>query len=132
MPTKLMMTFSACLLAAVGIALTFLPEEISAFLDPQASTLLALVLQMLGALYLALAMLNYMTKGNLIGGIYNRPICIANFTHFFVGGLALIKMLMRHPELPAGLWIAAGAYAAFGLWFGLKLFSHPLPEQQAS
>jgi Na+-driven multidrug efflux pump len=132
MPTKLMMTLSACLLAVTGLSLTFLPDEIAAFLGLQANTMLLLVLQLLGALYFALAMLNYMAKGSLIGGIYNRPICIANFTHFFVGGLALIKILLRHEGLPSGLWIAAGVYAVFALWFGQTLFRHPLTEHQTS
>jgi len=49
---------------------------------------------LLGALYVDFAMLNWMVKGSLIGNIYNRPVAVANFTHFLVGGLALAKGVM--------------------------------------
>ena len=47
-------------------------------------------------------MLNWMAKGTLIGGIYNKPIAIGNFTHFTIGGLALIKIITEinaHTEI---------------------------------
>ena len=45
-------------------------------------------MQIIGSLYFALAILNWMSKGSFIGGIYNRPIAIANLTHFVIAGLA--------------------------------------------
>ena len=45
---------------------------------------------------LPFAMLNWMAKGVIIGGIYSRPIVIANLAHFLIGDLELIKAVI-HP-----------------------------------
>lgn len=131
MQTKIMMSLSAAVLAALGIALTFLPEELTLYLGAEPDRLFVLVLQVVGALYAGFAMLNWMNKGSRIGGIYNRPICIANFAHFFIAGMALLKFLFRYPEQPALLWLVCAVYAGLAAWFGLTLFRHPLPAQQA-
>lgn len=130
MQTKIMMTFSAAVLAALGIAFTFLPEELAVYLGSETELLFVILLQVLGALYLGFAMLNWMAKGSLIGGIYNRPICIANFAHFFIAAMALFKFLFRYPEQPLILWIVCAVYAGLAAWFGLTLFQHPLPVHQ--
>ncbi|MBF8963782.1 hypothetical protein I0P70_11020 [Pontibacter sp. FD36] len=131
MQTKLMMVLSAAVLAALGIAFTFLPEELALYLDSEPNPLEVVLLQLLGALYLGFAMLNWMAKGSRIGGIYNRPICVANFAHFFIGAMAMLKFLFRYPEQPFAEWVLCAVYAGLAAWFGLTLFRHPLPAQQA-
>ena len=81
MNTKLLMTLSAMILALIGISLIFLPNEILDYLELSVSETLQLLMQIIGSLYFALAILNWMSKGSIIGGIYNRPIAMANLTH---------------------------------------------------
>ena len=119
------MTSSAVMMALIGISLTFLPDEILGYLDVGTTVWLLLILQLLGALYFAFAMLNWMAKANLIGGIYSRPVAIANFAHFFIGGLALLKAAFADPGL-VSIWIAGIVYALFALLYGIVLFGHPL------
>ena len=125
MNTKLILTVCVIFLAGAGLSLTFLPEEISAYINISSAKPFLLVLQILGALYLSFAMLNWMVKGSLIGGIYNKPIAMANFMHFFIAGLALIKGLLSNPGLPYAVWAFAGVYSIFALLFGLIAFRHP-------
>lgn len=125
MNTKVIMTSSALLLAFTGVSLTFLPTEFATYIGTEATITSQLMMQMLGALYFAFAMLNWMAKGSAIGGIFNRPIAIANFTHFFIGGMALIKGLMNHQGLPSVFWVLAGLYAVFAVLFGLVLSRNP-------
>ena len=89
MNTKALMTSSAIILALIGISLIFLPKEILDYLELSVSDTLELLMQIIGSLYFAFAMLNWMSKGSLIGGIYGRPIAIANLTHFVIAGLCL-------------------------------------------
>ena len=124
--TKLIMTASALLLAILGLSLTFLATEVANYVLLNSTITFQLIIQVLGALYVAFAMLNWMAKGSVTGGIYNRPITIANFTHFFIGGLAIIKGLMNHPELPWAIWIIAGLYSVFAVLFGIVLFRSPI------
>ena len=116
------MTISAVILGAAGIILTFMPLEISRFLNLSMSP--PIVFQILGALYFGFAMLNWTAKANLIGGIYSRPVAISNFTHFLVGGLALLKLLLHNTNEPY-IWAFAIPYLLFALLFGYVLFANP-------
>jgi hypothetical protein len=129
--TKLIMTLSAISLAAIGIALTFCPIEFGAMIGLGSSVNFQLILQLLGALYFGFAMLNWMAKGSIIGGIYAKPVSIANFTHYFIGALALIKVLIRNHNLPYYLWIAAAIYSIFAVCFWLIFSRHPEAEVKA-
>ena len=131
MGTRIVMTTSALLLASTGIILSFIPEEILIYFGLEVTKLLQVLIQVLGALYFAFGMLNWMTKNSLIGGIYNRPITVANFTHFLVAGLALVKGLVSASGESFILWTIAGIYLVFALAFGVFLFRHPLPDNQS-
>ena len=93
MNTKLLMTASAVFLAIIGIALSFLPDEVADYLQVEPNLINVLFLKMLSAMYLGFAILNWMARGTLIGGIYNRPIAIGNFMHFVVGAITLLKVI---------------------------------------
>ena len=129
MNTKLLMASSALLLATIGLGLTFLAREIADYFLPGSLITFQLLIQVLGALYFAFAMLNWMAKGSVIGGIYNRPIAIANFTHFLIGGLALMKGLVNHPDLPWAIWTVTGLYLIFALLFGIVFFRSPVSKR---
>jgi hypothetical protein len=124
MNTKLIMTANAIFLGAIGIGLTFFPREIAGLSGISSGKQFQLVLQIMGAHYISFAMLNWMAKGAIIGGIYNKPIAMANFTHFFIVTLALIKFMMVNGFLADIAW-AAGFYLIFTIWFGAVVFRHP-------
>jgi energy-converting hydrogenase Eha subunit C len=123
MNTKLLMSASALVLGATGIILTFMPEEVSRMLMLIGSPIL---FQLLGALYFAFAMLNWTAKGNLIGSIYSRPVAIANFAHFMIGGLALIKLALHQSF--SFLSILGILYAIFAILFGWIFFTNPVAK----
>ncbi len=125
MNSKIIMTLSAFVLGTAGVLLTFMPGTTLNHIQIDVSDKALFTLQILGALYLAFAMLNWMTKGSVIGGIYNRPIVMANFTHFSIAGLALIKGLFSDPHSSSIVWTAAILYSTFFILFGMLLFRHP-------
>lgn len=129
MNTKLIMTLSAVFLYSFGILFTFAPDVILAYLNLEPILLNEFLLQIVGALYFGFGMLNWMNKGRPIGGIYNRPVCIANLGHFLIAGLALLKGLYSQPELPVAIWATGAIYTTFGIAFGVILFRNPTPEK---
>lgn len=131
MNSKVLMTASAIFLGVIGVSLIFLPNEIAGCAGMSSTKTIQVLLQITGALYFGFAMLNWMAKGSIIGGIYNRPVSIANFSHFLIGGLALIKGLTVDPGLTCIIWILAGFYSIFAVLFGIVLFRHPSGEKQA-
>ena len=125
MNTRLLMSLSAMLLAALGTGISFLPQEALVHMGVAPEGPIVLVMQLLGALYLGAAILNWMNRGMLIGGIYGRPVAMANFFNFAIGALALLKgMAASHFELE--VVVVATVYSVFAVWFGIVLFTHPI------
>lgn len=125
MNTKILMTSAAMFLGIIGIGLTFLPQEIGEFLSTCTNPISILILQILGAAYLGFAMINWMTRNNLIGGIYSKPLMIGNLVHFLVSSLAIIKIISgieNHYEIILSLAIV---YSAFTIWFVLAFMKTP-------
>ncbi len=119
------MTASTLFLGISGLILSFFPDETIAYLEIDVNVLTSLFLQILGALYLGFAMLNWMAKGSRIGGIYNRPVAIGNFMHFGVGAITLVKVAFKiqvHTELIISLTIV---YAIFAIGFAYVFRTNP-------
>ena len=83
-----------------------------------------LLVQMAGAVYLGFAMLNWMARGILIGGIYARPVALGNFLHFLMVAITLTKAAAAFAVVP--LAISAAVFSVFAIWFGAVLFKPPL------
>ena len=120
MNTKLVLSASALVMGLAGIAASFAPSEVLTAVGVAPTTILPVLVQLLGATLFAFAMVNWTARGSLIGGIYNRPIAIGNLTHFVVGALALLR---------AGIWIAAAIYAVFAIAFAMIFFRSPVERQ---
>ena len=124
------MTSSAVILWAAGIILSFVPDLVLTYFSIDISPISLLFIQIIGALYFGFGMLNWMSKGGLIGGIYNRPIAVANLSHFMIAGFTLIKSLSSHPDSPPVLWGIGIIYCIFGVSFGIILFRHPIADKK--
>jgi hypothetical protein len=121
MNTRLLMRASAVFLGVLGASMTFLPREILAHAGTSPVESIVLLVQIAGASYLGFAMLNWMAQGNLIRGIYGRPVAIGNFSHFFIGGLALLKSVLAGHRVPE-LMVGAAAYIIFAVLFAFVAF----------
>ncbi|MBJ6118584.1 hypothetical protein JAO76_10300 [Pontibacter sp. BT310] len=130
MNTKILMSASAIVLGAIGILLSFFPDEILEYTGASSVSFFQLILQLLGAGYLGFAMLNWMARGNLIGGIYSRPIAIGNLMHFIVAGLALLKTAYGSQGTTV-VWVAAALFLVFAVLFAMVTFRHPLQSKEA-
>jgi hypothetical protein len=121
MTTRVLLTMTAVFLAILGLGASFLPDEILAFLGAPQQGALTVLVQLLGAHYLAFALLNWMAKDSLIGGIYNRPAAMGNFGHFAIGAIVLLKGAIAG-QTPGIIWIVCGFYVLFAGWFGAIIF----------
>lgn len=131
MNTKLLMSASSLFMGIVGIVFLFLPVELLNYAELTPSFIHTLFIQIFGGLYLGFALMNWMGRGNLIGGIYSKPVAMGNFTHFFIGGITLIKVAFSYPEMPL-LWIIATIYGTFGTLFALVAFGNPFSKKASS
>jgi len=129
--SKIVLGSSAIILAASGLALTFFPDVLAENINLPDDASVKLLIQTIGAMYFGFAMLNWMSRRSLIGGIYNRPIAIANMTHFMMVGIALTK-LMLNKALPQSFWLVTLIYLVYALIFGWLLFTTPNLGQKAA
>src|SRR5689334_21449906 len=124
MNTRILMSASALVMGLAGVAASFGPHELLAYAELGISPLGVLKIQALGATYCGFAILNWMGRGNLIGGIYGRPVALGNFLHFTAVALAALKLTVGG-ETSVTLIVITAIYCLFALTFGLVLFTHP-------
>lgn len=124
MNTKYLMIASSLLMGLMGVAASFLPQEIAAVAGIAVTAGSSIAIQLSGALYLGFAMMNWMAKTVLIGGIYSRPLAMGNFVHFMIGALVLLKATLKQP-LISYILLACFLYFVFAALFGMVLFTNP-------
>ncbi|MED3576116.1 multidrug DMT transporter permease [Cytobacillus praedii] len=127
MKTKWLLSSSAVMMGLLGLAGTFIPEEISVILGLDPSPITLILLQIIGGLYLGFAMLNWFTRSARIGGIYNKPVVLGNLIHFIVVLFAVIRQLAE--QFHFLFVILTLVYLGFAVWFTLVMRSNPLSNQ---
>lgn len=127
MAPRALLTASATFLGLAGLGLTFLPQELLLHVRQPDAHILVVFVQTIGAAYLAFAILNWMSRGATIGGIYGRPLVVANVLHFTMVAILLVRWAAA--GAPPGVLIFAALYAIFALWFGALMFGGPAPRK---
>lgn len=117
MNTKLLMTSCSLLLGAAGIFALFMPDLILSMQGVKVTESASMLVQLMGALYFGFAIMNWTAKDSAIGGVYARPVSLANFSHFLTGTLLLVKYLFNEFNPPV-LVVTLGyaIYAACFYW----------------
>lgn len=122
------LTLSAIVLFIAGGAALFAADEVARWLDPAPSRAMPLMVQLAASGLLGFAAMNWMSRGNRIGGIYGRPIGIGNLLLFLTAALSLGKPAMSG-DLPAAVAIVTAAFALLAVSFAWLVFVHdPLAD----
>ena len=117
MQPRHILTFSAVLLFALGAAALFAADELSQLVSTRPTPLVEAVVQLVAAGLLALAINNWMSRGARIGGIYGRPLGMANLTLHLIAAISLGRAAASGETAPWVIVIAivfAALCAAFG------------------
>ena len=114
---------SAALLAGAGVSLLFAADVILPSIVPGVSPNAGWLGQLLGAAWLGLAALNWLTRSSVLGGIYGRPIVLANTTLYFVSAMVLVNAATQASSVP--VWSATVVAAVMALLYGMLLFRGP-------
>jgi hypothetical protein len=123
MNTKLLMTASSLVLGLAGIFTLFAPENLLTMLSVPIVNPLPVIIQLLGALYFSLALMNWTAKDSAIGGIYARPVSLGNFAHFFIGTLVSARYWLSN-GLNMSILLIVLVYAVLALLFYWLVFRH--------
>lgn len=120
---RVLMAVSAAFMAILGIAGSFLPEASLRWIGAEPDTPTVILVQVTAALYMGFAILNWMARSSVIGGIYGRPVAFGNLLHFAVVAALLIKASVVHQN--TGVAVIAAAYTVMAAGFGFVTYTHP-------
>lgn len=118
MRSRVILSLSAAVLAVLGAATLFAPYELAKAVDAGASPSSAAMIQVAGSGLLAFAILNWMSRGNRIGGIYSRPLAVGNLLLFTSASLSIGKAVAASSLPVISLLVCAvlGGLAASFAW----------------
>ena len=125
--TRWLMMLSAIFLAIAGLITSYFPDKVLETHNVVPNNTMLLLIQMMGALYLGFAILNWTARGVLMGGIYARPLALGNFLHF-----AMVAVMLARSAYDFGvvqLATSAAVFGAFAIGFGIALFRPPVPRR---
>ena len=77
--------------------------------------------------WLGVAALNWLQRAALLGGIYGRPVVLANLTLYFVSALSLLRVLMAGAA-PRVLWVVLLLAAVLAAAYGALLVRGPFNQ----
>ena len=121
MNTKILMTSSSLVLGSAGVFALFVPDVLLSALGSAATGILSVLVQLMGALYFSMALMNWTAKDSTIGGVYARPVSLANFSHFLTGMLVLLRYELS-TEMNLSVLIALIVYVIFTICFYWLVF----------
>lgn len=131
MTSSLLSRTSALLLYAAALALLFGADDLLPHFVPGLPPGGAWVGQLLGAAWLGVAQYTWMQRSAVLGGIYGRPIVLANLA---VHGTSAFVVLdaARRPQAPAALWALLVPFALCAVAFGALMVRGPLARDLAA
>jgi hypothetical protein len=115
---------SATLLLLGGLAFLFLPDAVLMTLVPGYPPAGAVVGQLVGAAWLGLGVLNWVQRAAILGGIYGRPVVLANFVAHAVGALSVARAIFGTGASSA-LWIVFVPIALLAVVYAALLLRGP-------
>lgn len=116
---------SAIVLFAGGLACLFAPDIVESNVGVSVPAKALWAGQLLGAAWLGLGALNWVQRRGILGGVYGRPVVLANLFHYFIGAIVVIKAGQQ--DVP-GAWLIAVPFATLALAYGVLLFREPFDK----
>jgi hypothetical protein len=113
----------AALYAAAGLVLTFGPSEALSAMGGGAGPIETWAAQLAGAGFLGLAILNWAQRYAVVGGVFGRPLLLANLLFAMAGAGASVSA-WRDARCTTAL-AAACVLGVVAVAFGLRLFRPP-------
>lgn len=125
--TRIVLLFTAIVNGALGLLISFFPEETLQTLAVETNGMSLLLMKILGAMFLGFAAINYFSKDSMIGGIFNRPLLIGNLLYHGVVAGQLTKYVLRHGMENQIIALTFIFYVILFLGF-VKIFVSPPPK----
>lgn len=113
---------AAIVLSIVGIVTLFAPEVLLTHILGTMDAPHPLI-SMLGGLMFAFGYMNWMGRNAILGGIYGKPMVMANLVHGLVGTTSLWDVVT--PEAPLLAWGLLAFYVWYTVSYGILMTRPP-------
>ena len=127
--SSLVSRVSAAVLLLGGLALLFAPDVVLPALVPGFPRSAAWLGQLLAAAWLGIAALNWLQRATLLGGIYGRPVVVANGALYFITAASLVRPLLAGTA-PSLVWLLCVPAALLAGIYGALLLRGPFDSLQ--
>jgi hypothetical protein len=125
MNTKLIQFAGSIFLAVIALPCIFIPDEVLKNVILAENEYVLLMVQILGGLLFGFAVVNWMSRAVIMGGIYGKAIYMGNLAQFMVGALALLKWNVKN-GFPSGiLLVILIGYMIFLVLYLMIFFKSP-------
>jgi hypothetical protein len=74
-----------------------------------------------------MAALNWLNRSTILGGIYGRPVVVANLALYFISALSLVRALPG-AAAPWGVWAALAVTAVLAAAYGTLMLRGPFDQ----
>lgn len=124
---------SALVLFVAGFVLLFASDAVLPVVLPGFPAAGAWLGQLLAAAWLGVAVLTWLQRRAVLGGVYGRPTVLANLALYFISALSLLRVLLGHGAPPV-MWLAVAVTGALAVAYGVLLLRGPFgaPKRSAS
>ena len=123
-------TLSAAVLLLGGTALLFASDLLLPMLVPGFPASAAWLGQLVAAGWLGVGALDWLQRRALLGGIYGRPVVLANVTLHLVSALSLARALAD--GAPRALWVLLVPTALLAIAYGALMLRGPFDPLQGA
>ena len=129
MISKVILSASGILLFVVGAIVNFMPQETAGLFGLAVTSGTTQLIQLLSAAWLGVGLLDWFSRENRVGGIYSRPLALANFMLFGVSSASLDRAALKGGALP--MVVAAIVATVFALAYAwLIFFNDPVAKEE--
>lgn len=123
LPTNRLLVVISAVYAVSGLALLFVPELILAQATAVVPPIAVWLIGILGGALIALALLNWFQRHTMMGGIYGRPLLLANL--MLTTNVAFSSLRMWRDQHAMAYAIIGLVAVVFVVAFGRLLFGKP-------
>jgi hypothetical protein len=81
-------------------------------------------MQLLAAAWLGFAALDWLSRGTVLGGIYGRPLVVANFGHLLIVSIVFGRATLEGGS-GAAAWIVLASFAMLTAAYTQRMFGGP-------
>lgn len=115
-----------------GLVLLFAADNVLALIAPGIPASANWIGQVLGGALIALAVMNWLNRTALLGGIYGRSVVLSNAVLYIMTASTMSSAVRGRDHAPVALWIVFAIASLLAVVYGALLMRGPIESDLAA